>query len=111
MKNDSLELATGSAGVTGHCETTTPTATETTSPHLRELHDGYYASRFNALRHGVLSVHTVLPLEDKAEFEALLNAIVDQLKALLGLAAQGPIMFGVLSRDPPSNPSRRIQAG
>jgi hypothetical protein len=57
---------------------TTQMATETTSPPLRELHDGYDASRFNALRHGVLSVHTVLPWEDKAEYEALLNALVEE---------------------------------
>jgi hypothetical protein len=77
MEKDSFELATGPAGVTGHCENTT-LATETTSPPLQELHDGYDASRFNALRHGVLSVHTVLPWEDKAEYEALLNALVEE---------------------------------
>src|SRR5215472_21843 len=78
MQKDSFELITGAAGETGHCENTTQTATETTLPPLRELHDGYYASRFNALRHGVLSVHTVLPWEDKAEYEALLNALVEE---------------------------------
>ena len=35
-------------------------------------------SRFNALRHGVLSVHTVLPWESGAEYEALLNALVEE---------------------------------
>ena len=67
MENDNFELSTGPAGETGHCENTTQTATKTTSPPLRELHDGYDASRFNALRHGALSVHTVLPWEDKAD--------------------------------------------
>src|SRR6516162_4021105 len=76
---ENFELATDPAGVTGHhCENTTQMATETTSSPLRELHDGYDASRFNALRHGVLSVHTVLPWEDKAEYEALLNALVEE---------------------------------
>jgi hypothetical protein len=78
MDKDGFELTTGPAGETGHCENTTQTATKTTSPPLRELHDGYDASRFNALQHGVLSVHTVLPWEDKAEYEALLNALVEE---------------------------------
>src|SRR4029077_472838 len=78
MEKDSFELATGPAGETGHCANTTQMATETTSPPLRELHDGYDASRLNALRHGVLSAHTVLPWEDKAEYEALLNALVEE---------------------------------
>ena len=78
MEKDSFELATGPAGETAHCETTSQMATKTASPPLRELHDGYDASRFNALRHGVLSVHTVLPWEDKAEYEALLNALVEE---------------------------------
>jgi hypothetical protein len=33
-------------------------------------------TRFNALRHGVLSRYTVLPWEDEAEYEALLAALV-----------------------------------
>jgi hypothetical protein len=78
MEKDSFELATGRAGETGHCANTTQMGTETTLAPLRELHDGYGASRFNALRHGVLSVHTVLPWEDKAEYEALLNALVEE---------------------------------
>jgi hypothetical protein len=78
MEKDSFELATAPAGETGHCANTTQMATETTSAPLRELHHGYDASRFNALRHGVLSLHTVLPWEDKAEYEALLNALVEE---------------------------------
>jgi len=77
MEKDGFELVTGPAAETGHCENTSPIATETTPP-LRELHDGYDASRFNALRHGVLSVHTVLPWEDGAEYAALLNALVEE---------------------------------
>jgi hypothetical protein len=37
---------------------------------------GYESSRFNALRHGVLSRHTVLAWEDPGEYEQLLNALV-----------------------------------
>lgn len=36
---------------------------------------GYELTRFNALRHGVLSRHTVLPWEDADEFRALLDAL------------------------------------
>jgi hypothetical protein len=32
-------------------------------------------ARFNALRHGVLSQHTVLPWEDGAEYGALIEAL------------------------------------
>jgi hypothetical protein len=78
MEKDSFELAPGPTRETGQCETTTRIATETTSPPLRELHHEYGGSRFNALRHGVLSVHTVLPWEDKAEYEALLTALVEE---------------------------------
>ena len=36
----------------------------------------YGASRFNSLRHGVLSRYTVLPWEDEADYQALLAALV-----------------------------------
>jgi hypothetical protein len=36
----------------------------------------YRASRLNALKHGVLSRHTVLPWEDEAEYQALVTALV-----------------------------------
>ena len=38
----------------------------------------YDATRFNALRHGVLSRYTVLPWEDGAEYGSLLNALVTE---------------------------------
>jgi hypothetical protein len=41
---------------------------------------GYAVTRFNAVRHGVLSKHTVLPWEDEAEYEVLLTALVDEHK-------------------------------
>ena len=37
---------------------------------------GYAAVRFNALKHGVLSRHAVLPHEDRAEFDELRDALV-----------------------------------
>ena len=36
----------------------------------------YGTTRFNALRHGVLSRYTVLPWEDEAEYQTLLEALV-----------------------------------
>ena len=36
----------------------------------------YEVTRFNALRHGVLSQHTVLPWEDEEEYRVLLEALV-----------------------------------
>src|SRR5215475_6040012 len=38
-------------------------------------HDGTEITRFNALRHGVLSRYTVLPWEDADEYEKLLAAL------------------------------------
>jgi hypothetical protein len=37
--------------------------------------DNYGLTRFNALRHGVLSRYTVLPWEDEAEYQTLLGAL------------------------------------
>jgi len=46
---------------------------ETSAPQV----DGNYAAvRFNALKHGVLSRHVVLPHEDRGEFDDLLAALV-----------------------------------
>ena len=36
----------------------------------------YGVTRFNALRHGILSRYTVLPWEDEAEYQTLLGALV-----------------------------------
>jgi hypothetical protein len=41
---------------------------------------GYEATRFNALRHGVLSRFTVLPWEDQDEYCGLLDALVAEHK-------------------------------
>jgi len=40
--------------------------------------DSYQVSRFNAVRHGVLSRHTVLPWEDEIEYRALLEALMTE---------------------------------
>jgi hypothetical protein len=42
--------------------------------------DNYELARFNALRHGVLSKHAVLPWEDGEEYSTLLEALVVEHK-------------------------------
>jgi hypothetical protein len=42
----------------------------------QECDSSYEVTRFNAVRHGVLSRYTVLPWEDKEEYKELLNALV-----------------------------------
>ena len=37
---------------------------------------GYSASRLNAVQHGILSRHTVLPWEDADEYQALLESLI-----------------------------------
>jgi len=44
------------------------------------VNGGYEATRFNALRHGVLSRYTVLPWEDENEYRELLNALIAEHK-------------------------------
>ena len=44
----------------------------------------YAETRFNALRHGILSRYAVLPWEDRSEYEALLAALAAEH------APQGP---------------------
>ena len=78
MEKDSFEVDTDPAIETGHCKNAALTATETRPPPRRELHGGYESSRFNAVRHGVLSAHTVLPGEDETEYAALLGALVEE---------------------------------
>ena len=46
------------------------------SPATMVPNPSYETTRFNALRHGVLSRHTVLPWEDRSEYQALLDALV-----------------------------------
>jgi hypothetical protein len=50
----------------------------TTLPQPRS--DNYEFARFNALRHGVLSKHAVLPWEDPEEYSRLLEALVAEHK-------------------------------
>jgi hypothetical protein len=53
----------------------------------------YDATRFNALRHGVLSRYTVLPWEDGAEYRSLLDALVAEH------APDGPTPKSIWSRN------------
>ena len=46
-----------------------------TTPALPAASGGYETTRFNALRHGVLSRYTVLPWEDEGEYRVLLDAL------------------------------------
>jgi hypothetical protein len=50
----------------------------TTLPEPRS--GNYESARFNALRHGVLSLHTVLPWEDGEQYRVLLEALVAEHK-------------------------------
>jgi hypothetical protein len=48
------------------------------SPATLVPNSSYETTRFNALRHGVLSRHTVLPWEDQSEYQTLLDALVEE---------------------------------
>jgi hypothetical protein len=54
--------------------------TELAADPLREPNGGYEGSRFNAVRHGVLSELTVLPWEDEVEYAKLLEALVEEYR-------------------------------
>jgi hypothetical protein len=45
------------------------------SPVALVPNSSYETTRFNALRHGILSRHTVLPWEERSEYESLLSAL------------------------------------
>ena len=45
---------------------------------LREDSVGYEISRFNAVKHGILSKYTVLPWEDRSEYDALHAHLVEE---------------------------------
>ena len=78
MKQDIVELCAGLIAETEHRTDTAQTTAGTTSPRCRGSRGGYKRSRFNAVRHAVLSVHTVLPWEDEAEYQSLLGALVQE---------------------------------
>ena len=48
--------------------------------HQPAANGGYEVTRFNALRHGVLSAYTVLPWEEENEYRELLDALVAEHK-------------------------------
>lgn len=54
--------------------------TELAADPPREPNGGYEGSRFNAVRHGVLSELTVLPWEDEVEYAKLLEALVEEYR-------------------------------
>jgi len=83
MKKDIVDLC-GVIAETERPTDTAQTAAGTTPPRRRGSRAGYKRSRFNAVRHAVLSVHTVLPWEDEAEYLSLLGALVEEY------APQGP---------------------
>lgn len=49
---------------------------QVTSP--AELAQGYEAVRFNAIKHGILSRYTVLSHENHADYESLVNSLMDE---------------------------------
>ena len=62
---------------------TTNTALPTGTDHAAQLRaghkpDGYEAVRFNALKHGILSRYTVLSHENHADYESLVNSLMDE---------------------------------
>ena len=48
------------------------------APALPATSSGTALTRFNALRHGVLSRYTLLPWEDEGEYQDLLSALVSE---------------------------------
>src|SRR6516162_9008803 len=62
----------------GEPENTARTVIETGSPPSQESNRASEVSRLNALRHGILSADTVLPWEDKLEYQSLLSALVEE---------------------------------
>ena len=48
----------------------------TNTAQVVNLGTGYESSRFNAVRHGILSQYTILPWEDPDEYQQLLEALV-----------------------------------
>jgi hypothetical protein len=75
MKNDIVEFCIAE---TEHPTNAAQTTSETISSPPRGSRGGYAHSRFNAVRHAVLSAHTVLPWEDKAEYQSLLGALAQE---------------------------------
>jgi hypothetical protein len=80
MNEDNIEFANGFSAGTEHRKRKdmATTARERMLPCPRQSNRGYKGSRFNAVRHGVLSAHTVLPWEDKDEYAALLGGLVEE---------------------------------
>jgi hypothetical protein len=80
MGQNRVELGAETITETTHRRLESPAqiATKPASPVRRESLGGYDSSRFNAMRHGVLSEHTVVRWEDQAEYKSLLDALIDE---------------------------------
>jgi hypothetical protein len=76
MKDDDIKSNSVPAAATGHCKLKNRAQKQTDVP--RKAPGGYEGSRFNAVRHAVLSELTVLPWEDEAEYAKLLEAFVEE---------------------------------
>ena len=49
----------------------------------------YEVVRFNALKHGILSRYTVLSHESHADYECLVNSLIDENMPVVALAPRG----------------------
>ena len=78
MEEDDVKLGTRPIVKTGR--RTRINTTEMAADPPREPNGGHEGSRFNAVRHGVLSELTVLPWEDEAEYAKLLEALVEEYR-------------------------------
>ena len=76
MKDDDIKSNSVPAAATGHRKLKNRAQKQTDVP--RKAPGGYEGSRFNAVRHAVLSELTVLPWEDEAEYAKLLEAFVEE---------------------------------
>ena len=56
----------------------TTTATEKTAEIADPSPQAYEVVRFNALKHGILSRYTVLSHENHADYESLVNSLMDE---------------------------------
>src|SRR5437588_2311814 len=78
MEEDDVNSGSRPIVKTGHRKRINTTEMAADPP--REPKGGYEGSRFNAVRHGVLSELTVLPWEDEAEYAKLLKALVEEYR-------------------------------
>jgi hypothetical protein len=71
--------------------------------------DSYQVSRFNAVRHGVLSRYTILPWENEAEYRALLEALMAEHTpngTYRGASVKRWLLAGIIWRQAPAADGR-----